>query len=151
MLSGAVEILNRADMYSRMTLSVPELGIQIPQAGYEIYDKIDDTALARIMKDASSPWILSCIRKFAVIEGDCTSSNRKGLGRVSSESIPRLGAILNKEFSKGECDTQLLQAAIERSIHAGYVAMISLTNAGTKPRFNDPSSLNGVKAAAIRP
>lgn len=56
MLSGAAEILNRADMYSRMTLSVPELEIQIPQAGYEIYDKIDDTALARIMKDASSPW-----------------------------------------------------------------------------------------------
>ena len=55
MLSGAVEILNRADMYSRMTLSVPELGIQIPQAGYDIYDKIDDTALARIMKDASAP------------------------------------------------------------------------------------------------
>ena len=68
MLSGAAEILNRADMYSRMSLSVPELGIQLLQAGYETYDKIDDTALARIIKDASSPWILSCIRKFAVTE-----------------------------------------------------------------------------------
>jgi hypothetical protein len=142
MLSGASEVLNRADMYARMTLSVPELGIQIPQAGYEIYDKIDDTALARIMKDATSPWILSCIHKFAVIEGDCTSSNRKGLGRVSSESIPRLGAILHKEVSKGGCDTQLLQAAIERSIHAGYLAMIALTNAGTKPVLRaDPDQL----------
>jgi len=104
MLSGAAEILNRADMYSRLTLSISELEIQIPQAGYEIYDKIDDTALARIMKDASSPWILSCIRKFAVIEGNCASSNRKGLGRFSSESIPRLGAILHKEFSIGESE-----------------------------------------------
>lgn len=142
MLSGAAEILNRADMYSRMTLSIPELEIQIPQAGYEIYDKIDDIALARVMKDASSPWILSCIRKFAVIEGNCASSNRKGLGRFSSESIPRLGAILHKEFIRGECDTQLLQAAIERSIHAGYIAMIALTNAGAKPVLRpDPDQL----------
>ena len=142
MLSGAAEILNRADMYSRMSLSVPELGIQLLQAGYETYDKIDDTALARIIKDASSPWILSCIRKFALIEGDCTRSNRKGLGRVSSESIPRLGAILHKEVSRGECDTLLLQAAIERSIHAGYIAMIALTNVGTKPVLRaDPDQL----------
>ena len=142
MLSGAAEILNRADMYSRMSLSVAELGIQIPQAAVEKFDQIDDSALARIIKDASSPWILSCIRKFAVIEGDCTSSNRKGLGRVSSESIPRLGAILNSEFSEGGCDSTLLQAAIERSIHAGYITVIALTGAGNMPILRaDPDQL----------
>ena len=45
MLSGAAEILNRADMYSRMSLSVAELGIQIPQAAVEKFDHIDDSAL----------------------------------------------------------------------------------------------------------
>lgn len=142
MLSGAAEVLNRADMYSRMSLSATELGIQIPQAAVEKFDHIDDSALARIIKDASSPWILSCIRKFAFIEGNCTSSNRKGLGRVSSESIPRLGAILHQEFSQGGCDAVLIQAAIERSIHAGYITVIALTNAGKMPILRaDPDQL----------
>ena len=142
MLSGVSEVLDRADMYSRMSLSVAELGIQVPQAAVEKFDHIDDSALARIIKDASSPWILSCIRKFAVIEGDCTRSNRKGLGRVSSESIPRLGALLHEEVSKGDCDTKLLQAAIERSIHAGYITVIALTGAGKMPILRaDPDQL----------
>jgi len=141
-LSGAEKIINRADMYARMSLSVTELGIQIPDAAIEKFDHIDDSALARIIKDASSPWILSCIRRFAVIEGDCTNSNGKGLGRVSSESIPRLGAILNREFIEGGCDSTFLQAAIERSIHAGYITVIALTGAGNMPILRaDPDQL----------
>ena len=130
MLTGASIILNRADMYSRMSLSAPELGMHLSQDAIKMYDQIDDFVLARTIKDASSPWILSCISKFALIEGNCKESNRKGLGRVTSESIPRLGAILHKEAQNGGCDTNLLVAAIERSIHAGYIAAIALTGAG---------------------
>jgi hypothetical protein len=133
MLTGAAEILDRADMYSRMSLFAPELGLGFPDGALSKFDQIDDLRLVQILRDASSPWILSSIRKFATIEGDCTSANRKGLGRVSSESIPRLGALLHKEVSRGNCDLNLLSAAIERSIHAGYISVIALTGAGKMP------------------
>jgi hypothetical protein len=133
MLTGAAEILNRADMYSRMALSIPELNLGFPDGALHKFDQIDDLKLAQVIKDASSPLILSSIRKFATIEGDCLNPNRKGLGRVSSESIPRLGALLYEEASQGNCDLQLLSAAVERSIHAGYISVIALTGAGKMP------------------
>jgi hypothetical protein len=133
MLTGAAEILNRADMYSRMALSIPELNLGFPDGALHKFDQIDDLKLAQVIKDASSPLILSSIRKFATIEGDYLNPNRKGLGRVSSESIPRLGALLYEEASQGNCDLQLLSAAVERSIHAGYISVIALTGAGKMP------------------
>lgn len=133
MLTGAAEILDRADMYSRMALTIPELDLGLPNGALNKFDQIDDLKLAQVIQDASSPWILSSIRKFATIEGDCSNSNRKGLGRVSSESIPRLGALLHDEARQGDCDLNLLNAAIERSIHAGYIAVLALTGAGKMP------------------
>lgn len=133
MLTGAAEILDRSDMYSRMSLSAPELGLGFPDGALYKFDQIDDLRLAQVIRDASSPWILSSIRKFANFEGDCSNPNRKGLGRVSSESIPRLGALLHDEASQGNCDLELLSAAVERSIHAGYISVIALTGAGKMP------------------
>jgi hypothetical protein len=132
-LTGAAEILDRADMYSRMALSCPELELGLPDGALQKFDQIDDSKLAQVIKDANSPWILSSIRKFAAIEGDCSNPNRKGLGRVSSESIPRLGALLHDEASQGDCDLNLLNAAVERSIHAGYITVLALTGAGKMP------------------
>lgn len=132
MLSGIDRIQSREDLYARITLLIPELGLRLGDEHRAFLDEIDDSVVNKAIKDGSSESVIECVRRFSSIEGNCYDSNLKGLGRVSSHGFPRLGGVLNAELRKGSSSPELIIAAVERTVHAGYLAAAALTKAGER-------------------
>lgn len=132
MISGIDKIQSRTDLYARITLLVPEIGLQLVEEHKAYLDEIDDSIIEKAIVDGSSPSLIECIRRFASIEGNCFDPNLKGLGRVSSHGFPRLGGVLNAEATKGGSHPEMIIAAVERTVHAGYLAAAALTKAGER-------------------
>jgi len=130
MLSGVAKIQSRTDLYTRLSLLVPEVGLSLGDAHKLFLDGIDDVRINKVIDEGSSETVLQCIRRFASIEGNCFDSGLKGLGRVSSRSIPRLGGVLNSEADRGAGNSEMIVAAVERTAHAGYLAAGTLIKAG---------------------
>jgi hypothetical protein len=130
MLSGVDRITSRSDLFARLTLLSTEVGLYIEHEDQKFFNEIDDSVVDRAIADGSSDHLLECIRRFASIEGNCFDSNLKGLGRISSQGFPRLGGVLNSEMKKNRAIPEAIVAAVERTIHAGYLAAATLTKAG---------------------
>lgn len=65
-----------------------------------------------------------CLARFAAIESDISSSVTKGLGRVSAVGFPRLGGVLHGELRKKPKAASFVRAAVELTVHSGYLAVI---------------------------
>ena len=132
MISGIDRVQSRADLYGRITLLIPELGLKLGDEHRASLDEIDDSIVNKAIEDGSSESVIECIRRFSSIEGNCYDGNLKGLGRVSSHGFPRLGGVLNAEVRKGSSSPEFIIAAVERTVHAGYLAAAALTRAGER-------------------
>jgi hypothetical protein len=67
----------------------------------------------------------SCITRFAADEANVSSADIVGLGRVSGVRYPRLGGVLHGRIEPGSLEAARLQAAVERTIRAGYQTALS--------------------------
>ena len=132
MVSGIDRIQSRADLYVRITLLLPELGLKLGDEHKAHLDEIDDSIVNKAIEEGSSESVIECVRRFSSIEGNCHDSNLKGLGRVSSHGFPRLGGVLNSEVKKSGSNPEMIIAAVERTVHAGYLAAATLTKAGER-------------------
>jgi hypothetical protein len=126
MFSGIAKIQSRTDLYSRISLLIPDVGLSLGDAHKAFLDKLDDARVNRVIEEGSSETITQIIRRFSSIEGNCYDSNLKGLGRVSPHSFPRLGGVLNPEVERGTGNSEMIVAAVERTVHAGYLTAAAL-------------------------
>lgn len=118
------------------------MGFELNQFTVNISAALSPQQRDRWLAEANSDVAFGCIRRFARVEGDVSSSNPKGLGRVSSASFPRLGGLLAQEVAKRGAPADAIEGAVEQTLQAGYLAVIGFTKAGERGRiFTDAEAL----------
>src|SRR6478609_2578406 len=135
-MQGAANPTDVSDLLERVSLSYVDLGLETDLRGYEkeIRAALSQSELEVAVGFAQSDRVIECVRRLARIEADLSTDNEKGLGRVSTGGFPRLGGALHKEARRLELAPDALQYAVERTIHAGYLAMMLGSKVGTWPR-----------------
>lgn len=128
MFTGAAEILSSEDFLIRMTLLNPQLGLPVDDQAKDSLAQVQPSRVNYAVSRGSSKEVLECVRRFASIEGNCHDPNRKGLGRVSADGFPRLGGVLYSEAQERPTAIDVITCAVERTVHAGYLAAALLSN-----------------------
>ena len=126
----------------RCSLMLPEYGLEPLDQFHEPLTDEESLGFRRGIDEGISPAALTCIKRFAHIEGNTEDANLKGLGRVTSASFPRLGGVLYGECRSKPHLRDAVVRAIIQTMEAGYLTMLCMTNFGTKmPKITDQDAL----------
>jgi hypothetical protein len=124
-ITGVGPVANRDDAVERLSLLLPGLGLQRELAQFKAERVFIDELIEALVRTGNTPAADACIRRFATIEADVSMAQFKGLGRGTAYKFPRLGGALHGKVSPGSSAAATLQAAVERTIHAGYLAVLT--------------------------
>ena len=124
-ITGVGLVADKDDAFERLSLLLPELGLQGELAQLKARKVFPDELLEALVRIGNTPAADACVRRFATIEADVSMAQFKGLGRGTAYRFPRLGGALFGKVSPGTSAAATLQAAVERTIHAGYLAVLT--------------------------
>ena len=132
-ITGVGRVADKDDAFERLSLLLPVLGLQRELAQFKADDLFTDELMERLVRIGNTPAADECIRRFATIEADVSMAQFRGLGRSTAYKFPRLGGALHAKVSPGRSAAATLQAAVERTIHAGYLALLTTEQVSTAP------------------
>ena len=125
-LTGAADPTSLDDLLERMTLRPSSLRLGTGTSNFR--SRLDEVfgpeRLPTIFDRCPSPGAQAVIAKFACIEADITNPGLKGVGRMIPAAFPRLGGILYGDARQEAA--AVLRAAVERTLHAGYLLALTL-------------------------
>ena len=134
---GAQPISGREDLYRRTALLFDDLGM-----GGDFYQQFKQGIESQMPESEIHAWELETtrsshtiplIKRFSAVEGDTNNTGIKGQGRVST-AYPRMGGALSTAASKARVPSSRVIAAVELTVHAGYLAsLLVLESIPTKP------------------
>ncbi len=143
--SGADLATSDRDFVQRAGLLVDELdmgGQLVDEMLAGVRREVGNEHLEEARSAANSDVAIELIHRFAVIEGNIDSTDRNGIGRVSSVSFPRFGGVLAREARRHKVDEADIVRAMERTIHASYLAtLLAVPSVARTPRIKDTEAV----------